>query len=128
MPSAFRRFFVLLLVALWVPATGHCSVRILSELLTGTCKEACSHGVSVAQEESCGEIERGDFTPASAVAHAPAPSLTALACLACLHARLLEEAKPLAPPAWASEHPRDWVPSWTFALRAAPLARAPDLT
>ena len=73
-------------------------------------------------------IESGGFTVATPVAHVPAPSLTILACLSRLHARLLADAKPLAPPAWATDHPRDWVPSWTFALRTALPARAPDLT
>ncbi len=128
MTACVRRFITLLLVAFWLPVTAHCSLEAMTGLLDEVCETACPHEADGMHVDSCDLVESGDILPATAVAHAPAPSLTTLACLACLHARLLAEAEPLAPPAWATDHPRDWVPSWTFALRTAPAARAPDLT
>lgn len=127
MIAGVRRFITLLLVALWLPATAHCAIEVMTDCSSDACKRACSHEGAASHVDACGMVENGDFTAAAAVAHAPAPSLTTLVCLARLHARILADARPLAPPAWASDHPRDWVPSWTFSLRTALPARAPDL-
>lgn len=125
---AVRRFFALALLALWLPATAHCSIKAATGWFAELCDIACSHAENTAHADACDVVESGDFTAAAINAHAPAPSLTTLACLARIHARLLAEAIPLATPAWSKDDPDDWVPSWSFAFRAALPARAPDLS
>ena len=123
-----RRIVALALLAFWLPATAHCSIEAVTDLLGKACEHACSHETAASHVDACEVVESGDFFPALAVALAPIPHLIEISCLACLQARLLAEARPFAPPAWAADHPRDWVPSWTFTLRAALPARAPDLS
>ncbi len=124
----FRHIVAVVLLALWMPATQHCLFGAVTGWAAEACGVACDHDVVGAHDDGCTLVESGDYTPAVALAHVPAPNLTALACLACLHARLLLEAHPLAPPAWAKTDPADWVPAWPFAARTALPARAPDLT
>lgn len=118
--------FVLLL--LWMPATQHCAFGAVAAWESGLCEAVCDHDSGGAHEDACTVIESGDYTSAITLAHVPAPSLTTLACLACLHARLLSTATPLAPPTWTKDDPAGWVPEWAFAARAALPARAPTLT
>ena len=123
----FRAFFAWLLVALWVPAKAHCEISTMAGgLVAKVCAEQCDHTEGSDKSDGCGVIEAGRFFSNASNAVAPLPSLTVLACLACWHAELLTQAQPLAPPAWASDHPRDWVPTWAFVQRAAPLSRAPS--
>lgn len=128
-PRVLQRLLALALLALWLPATGHCAIGTLADWAHDACALACAHDAAAGTHaDACDLIEDGDFKPASVAAQAPAPSLTLLSCLACLHARLLAEARPLAPPPWAKNHPADWVPQWAFDARAALPARAPDLS
>lgn len=128
MPRVIRAILAVMLAALWLPATAHCSLGAATEWFAESCDLACSHDGDSEHLDACVLIEDGGYRVGSSVAHAPAPSLGVLTCLACLHARLLEVSTPLAPPAWAMEHPRDWLPAWNFEVRAALPARAPDLT
>lgn len=116
------------LLALWMPATQHCAFGAVAAWESDLCEAVCNHDTGGAHEDACTVVESGDYTLSATLAHVPAPSLTALACLACLHARLLFEATPLAPPAWTKDDPAGWVPQWAFAARAAMPARAPNLT
>lgn len=123
----FRAFFAWLLVALWVPAKAHCEISTMAGgLMAKVCAEQCEHSVAL-EGDSCAIVEGGDFFSNASNAAAPLPSLTVLAGLSCWHAELLALAQPLAPPVWAADHPRDWVPVWAFVQRAAPLSRAPSL-
>lgn len=127
--AVLRRLCLIALVALWLPATSHCSIEAASEWVAEICGVSCDHAdTSAHTHASCAEVESGNYTLAATIVHAPAPNLGALACLACIHARLLEEARPLSPPTWAKDHPQDWIPAWTFTHRAALPARAPDLS
>lgn len=92
------------------------------------CETACSHDVGNSHDGVCTVVESGDYTSVATLAHVPAPHLTTLACLASLHARMLAEARPLAPPAWTKDDASGWVPEWAFVARAALPARAPTLT
>lgn len=116
------------LLVLWIPATQHCAFGAVTAWESGLCETVCDHDGDTAHEDACTVIESGDYTSAITLAHVPAPSLTALACLACLHARLLSQATPLAPQAWTKDDPSGWVPQWAFIARAALPARAPTLT
>lgn len=124
----FRQIVAFVLLALWMPATQHCVFGAVTGWLGEVCDTACEHDNGTAHEDVCTVVESGDYTPAASLAHVPAPNLTTLACLACLHARLLSEAPPLAPPTWTKDDPADWVPTWAFAARAALPGRAPNLT
>jgi hypothetical protein len=128
-PRVLQRLLVLSLLALWLPATGHCALATAFDWIDQACALSCSHDDDTAPHaDACQLLEDGDYKPAPLAAAAPAPSLTPLACLACLHARLLAEARPLAPPASTQNDSARWVPSRVFATRAAPPARAPNLT
>jgi len=124
----FSQIVAFVLLALWMPATQHCVFGAVSGWVADLCGTACHHDDDGAHEDVCTVVESGDYTSAVTLAHAPAPNLTTLACLACLHALLLSEAPPLAPPAWTKDDPAGWVPQWAFAARAALPARAPNLT
>lgn len=128
--TSARAVVALLLLAIWGPATAHCSIAAATDWLAELCSVTCcdDDAAQPAHADACDLVEDGGYVPAVSPALAPAPQLTALACLSCLHARLLAEARPLPSPAWAKDHPRDWVPIWRFTRRAAPPARAPDLT
>ncbi len=128
-PRVLQRLLALALVTLWLPATSHCAIGTIVDWLDKACGVACAHDEStVPHADACEVVERGDFKPAASLSQAPAPSLTVLACLACLHARLLAEARPHAPPAWSKDDPADWIPGWPFAVRASLPARAPSPT
>lgn len=129
MLRTLKTIVALLLLALWPAATAHCSIVAATELFSEVCDFGCSHEAGRAPHaDSCSIAENGDYVSAVSAIPAPAPSLTPLACLACIHARLLAAAEPSASPVFSRDNPDDWIPSWTFALRAAPPARAPSLT
>lgn len=128
-----RRICALVLLALWVPATSHCAVEtVLDWAADEHCVAACSHDASATAaphaNDACATLEGGAIKVQLDQLAAPAPSYTTvLACLACVHAALLAEAEPLAPPAWSGDHPRDWMPVRHVAVRAVAPARAPNL-
>lgn len=123
-----KALVAILLAVFWLPATAHCSLKAASDFVAEICGITCDHSASDTHADTCAEVEGGNYTATVALTHAPAPSLSTLVCLACIHARLLAEARPLEPPAWGKDHPQDWVPSLTFVQRAAPQPRAPSLT
>lgn len=124
----FSQIVAVVLLALWMPATQHCAFGAVTGWIADACDTACNHDNGATHEDVCTVVEGGDYTPAATLAHVTAPNLTTLACLARLHARLLSEATPIAPPAWTKDDPADWVPTWAFAARAALPGRAPNLT
>jgi hypothetical protein len=123
-----HRIVALVLLAVWLPATQHCAFDTILNVESDFCETACAHENGSAHADFCTVVESGDYTLTTTLAHAPAPSLTTLACLGCVHATLLLAATPLAPPTWAKDDPAGWVPAWAFAARAALPARAPNLT
>lgn len=130
MPRVLQRLLALALLALWLPATGHCAIGTFVDWFDQACGLACAHDdAATPHADACDLVEEGGFKPAAVAAHAPAPQLTVLSCLACLQARLLAATPSLAPPpaAWTKNDPADWVPRRAFVARAALPARAPDL-
>lgn len=113
-----------------MPATSHCAINAVFDWIGQACEHSCAEtGAGHPQHsDACELLEGGDFPPAALSPLAPAPSLSVFSCLARLHARLLAEARPLAPPASTRDDPADWVPRWVFSARAALPARAPSLT
>lgn len=126
MIRTLRAIFALLLAALWLPATAHCSLEAMAESVESLCADDCAHAPDSVHSDSCSLAESGRFSSAVAHACAPQPTLVALTCLACLHARLLAEAEPLSAPAWTLHDPDGWVPAWSFVTRASLPARAPS--
>ncbi len=126
-----RRIIALVLLALWVPATAHCALgTVLDWTAQDHCASACTHGVGkseLPQGDACATLEKGAIKPAVDALQAPAPQLSVVACLACLHASLVTAAEPLATPAWNDDHPCHWVPTRHLAVRAVAPARAPNL-
>lgn len=118
------------MVALWLPAVSHCALDAATDWLRTDCAQPCSHQASHdhAETDACSLAESGNFTPAPSQAPAPAPLLTVLAHFARFELPPPDPAGLLALPPSSHEHPRDWIPSWTFTHRAAPPARAPCLT
>jgi hypothetical protein len=127
-PRPLQTIIALLLLAVWPVATAHCSIIAATELVSEICDVACSHDEAKSHTDACSIAESGDYTASASPLLAPAPSLTILACLVCAHAQQLAAAESLSPPVTATDNPDDWIPSWTFSFRAAPLARAPSLT
>jgi hypothetical protein len=123
-----RQIVAFVLLALWMPATQHCAFGAVTAWESSLCETVCNHDAEGTHEDACTVVESGDYTLSITLAHLPAPQLTTLACLACIHARLLSQATPLAPPAWSKDDPAGWVPKWAFVARAALPARAPTLT
>jgi hypothetical protein len=127
-PGVFRRIIALMLLALWLPATSHCAIDAMTDWFGDACSVSCEHAQNTAHADACDLVEGGGFAPAAVATPVPVPHLTPFVCLACLHARLLADAEPVPPHSWAKDDPAAWVPAWRFALRAAPPARAPNLS
>ena len=127
--TGFRRLLALVLLALWVPATSHCAVETVLGWVNEYCFSACGHTGEESHPvaDACATLEEGDFKPAFETLTAPAPMLSVLACLRCVHAAVLADARPLAPPAWSADHPDAWVPERHLTRRAVAPARAPGL-
>lgn len=108
-----------LLLALWLPATLHCSLDragVLGE--SQACIESCA-------TDNCDVLESGFCHSTSDVLKVPAP--TALTCLCCLLEITPETiVLPLLSPARTSSPP-ELARTWQFTARAAPLPGAPAL-
>lgn len=127
-----RRIIALVLLALWLPATAHCALETVFDWTADDhCVAACAHDQSTSADhlasDVCATLEGGAIKAQLDQVAAPAPSLSELACLACLHASLVTAAEPLATPAWNGDHPCHWVPTRHLAVRAVAPARAPNL-
>jgi hypothetical protein len=118
----------LLLLALWMPATLHCTIDAVMHSDRTNCESSCNHESGDSEGEICGSVESGSFISQLERLIISEPNLAIVECLACLHARLLFAVAPLPPPAWTKDDPSGWVPQWAFAARAAMPARAPNLT
>lgn len=126
---SFRRIVAIVFLALWLPVTQHCCLEaagLLAETQNPaptTCCETgnwCSHDV-------CSAVESGVIKDGRTAFKVLPPDFSPCLCLLCLRLSLpdlLDESVLLVS---APEHPLDWVPTWQFVRRAAPLARAPSL-
>lgn len=125
-----RSLAVLLLCALWVPATLHCDLEAagLDELFScaaDTSTPPAAHNDTC--EDACDVIEGGWVTRTSPVVAVTAPALDVIL----LGFVVLPSALVLAVPADALTNtivaPPECARTWQFAFRAAPPARAPSL-
>ena len=127
--SFFAKITVLVLLALWAPATWHCDLEAAGLLQDGAHTDSCCQ----TSDAPCGDETCRDFTRTTA-STTPAPALYAVnawvnelrALLAKLEANALEpvgaQFSPGATPAIDS-----LTRTWSFVRRSALPARAPAL-
>jgi hypothetical protein len=120
-------FFCLLLLAAWLPATQHC-VLDAAGLITKACADVSNVDQDHAKD-ACTTVEVAAYKTSTSTLKVSAPDLATCVCQLCLHlsARAVPATSVLLP-ARALDRPRDWVATWQFVRRAAPLPRAPSLT
>lgn len=80
----------------------------------------CSH-------DGCNLVETGLIKIASSSLKVPAPDLSACLCFLCVQLSLPDTLTAPISRVSAAEQPIDWLPTWQFVRRAAPLAQAPSL-
>jgi hypothetical protein len=116
-------FISVLFLAIWLPATEHCNLEA-----AGFIAKQCSDDCGQAGSDGCNLVESGFYKSAPQVAKVSAPSLLAIAPFLCLEILpSLEAVEPLIGLTESLDRPRNWVTSWQFVRRAAPLSRAPSL-
>lgn len=122
-----RTLFVLVLAALWLPATSHCALESAA-LIASHCCESAAHDEPAhdAGGDLCCAWESSLVAQPAATALVKAPAL-ACQCLLCGSESLFPSFVP-AEPVPAAPRPADWLAIWQFEYRAAPPARAPSLT
>lgn len=117
-------------LALWLPATQHCGLEAAG-LISGEAQHAapaqCCNTSDRCSHDGCNVVESGVIKPVSEASKVLAPDLSLCLCYVCLQlvrSDLLDDSALLvSEPA----RPLDWVSTWQFVRRAAPLARAPSL-
>lgn len=127
--SLLPRILVFMLLAVWLTATQHCALEAMG--LWGSANGETNHACSSSgpcTNDGCQVVERGSITATKASLKVPAPDLQAVTCLLYIQ---------LVVPSTVAERPAeydagiaralDWVPTWHFERRAAPLPRAPSL-
>lgn len=125
-PVFLRRLSAVLLLALWLPATLHCSLEHVG-LLSQTCAEDCASDQSHAPD-GCGTVEDGSYRPTGSALQVATPALYACIDELCLPSW---QNAPVCPDEVARfgafGESRDWISSWQFVRRLAPPSRAPSL-
>ncbi len=114
------------LLALWLPATQHCSLDASGLLAHDILSSECGETASSCADDSCDMAEGNLVRTSVCTAKSFAPDLTVCLCVLCSHLSLTELAEAPALAVSASEWPVDWLPSWQFLRRTALPARAPD--
>lgn len=126
MPVFIRRISAILLLALWLPATLHCSLENVG-LFPQTCADDCA-GERNHAPDGCGTVEDGSYRPAGNTLQVTTPDL--YACLGDLYLPPLQTAPECASAIERGEslgESRNWISSWQFVRRLAPPSRAPSL-
>lgn len=121
----WSKLFASLLVALWLPATLHCDLEAAGvDFLThedhasSPCRDTCV-------DDSCHAIEGTSFTKELTTPRVLPPDALGVIVLLLAPPPTIAEAPPALPrrasPEWLALHR-----TWSFVLRAALPARAPD--
>ena len=114
-----------LLALAWVPVTQHCELEAMG-LISNQCASTGHADGHSCGGDSCNEVEKGAYKPASGDLKLPSPLLLACACAVCSAiAALIPPVQELPSPTIV-EPPRELGPTWQFVQRAAPLSRAPS--
>jgi hypothetical protein len=129
--TAFFKLTALLLLALWLPAVGHCDLEAAGIIAFAADEDAgCGNQAGAATEkDNCDVVENNSPRPAGNLAALPRPVFfvdDAAGRLALLLARLLDTSELAAPSVGETDRTRAWVPVWQFVQRAAPSPRAPS--
>ena len=116
----------LFMLAVWLTATQHCALE-QAGLLKNACSDHC-----VADQEShkdgCSTVEDASYKLSGNSLTVSAPNLVQCMCFLCLHRAAL--ARPVEQPfsiGDSSREDQDWIASWHFVRRGAPLPGAPSL-
>lgn len=120
------RILALILAAVWLPVTQHCGLEGAG-LIAMQCEHDCASG-QVDSDDGCCVVEKGQANIGPGAVKVQAPVLLQL--LSPLDAGVVVPTAPhsLTPELSAvpPERPRDWISTWHFVRRAAPLSRAPS--
>ena len=124
-----NRILTLLIMCLWLPATQHCGLEGAGLFSADTEQhktESCCETVTPCPHVACQTVEHSPYKSFVNGLKVPAPDFVAFLGFLCarLSAPVFQEK--LVVPVGAMESPRDWVPTWQFFRRAAPISRAPS--
>jgi hypothetical protein len=113
-------------LAIWLTATQHCALE-QANVLNDTCPTHCGMD-KAAQSDGCSSVEGVSYRLSSDTLKVPAPNLVQCVCLLCLHRAALDEPSELSVSiGGSSQRDRDWIASWHFVRRGAPLPGAPSM-
>lgn len=117
-------------LALWLTAAQHCNLEAVG-LLPAEASHAesasCCENEEPCAQDGCNLVETGRIKTSSTSFKVSAPDLSVCLGFLCLQLSLTASLDTPALPDAAHGHPLDWLPTWQFARRAAPLAQAPSL-
>lgn len=119
-----------LLLALWLPVTQHCGLEAAGLIPSEPAHEASSHCCDQSDpctHDGCSIVESGLVKSNADSFKVLAPDLASCARFLCLQFALWKPREEPVLAASTSERPLDWVTTWQFVRRAAPLSRAPSL-
>lgn len=116
-----------LLALAWVPVTQHCELEAVG-LIAEQCASTGHVDGHSCGGDSCSEVEKGAYKPASADLKVPSPLLLACACAVCAAMAVVIPPVEELPSPTAVEPPGELRSTWQFVQRAAPLSRAPSAT
>lgn len=113
-------------LAIWLTATQHCALE-QANVLKNTCLANCATG-QAGHNDGCSTVEGYSYKLSGNTLKAPAPGLVQCMCFLCLHRAALEG---LSEQSFSisdsSQQARNWIASWHFVRRGAPLPGAPSL-
>ena len=119
------RMLCYLLALAWVPVTQHCELEAMG-LIANQCASTSHADGHSCSGDTCNEVEKGAYKPASGDLKVPSPLLLACAGAVCSAMAAVIPSLEELPSPKVVEPPRELVPTWRFVQRAAPLSRAPS--
>ncbi len=123
--SRLSKVFSLLLLGIWFSATQHCGLEASGILDVSGSGEACCPTGDACSRDACHVVETGVAKSALEISKAPTPVLFVCAYLFAPSV-LLPESSEITGQNQTFDRPLDWLVSWQFSRRAAPLSRAPS--
>jgi hypothetical protein len=122
------------LALLWVPATGHCQIELLTEWEflscgSGHADDGCgSKAADPCEDDACASVEGGDYRSDAQKVTTARPDFGAMLLASWAHlASILAVEESASSLVFAAESPPVLLTSWQFVSRAALPPRAPSL-